>query len=86
MAIPTAIPEDPFTRRFGKRQGSTSGSFNDSSKLGVKSTVSLSMSARRLRDILAIRASVYLIAAGGSPSIEPKFPCPSIRMYLCEKS
>ncbi len=24
-----------------------------------------------------IRASVYRIAAGGSPSIEPKFPCGS---------
>ncbi len=86
VAIPTAIPEDPFTRRFGKRQGITLGSFSDSSKLGAKSTVSLSMSAKSFWDILAIRASVYRIAAGGSPSTEPKFPCPSIKMYLCEKS
>ena len=30
--------------------------------------------------------SVYLIAAAGSPSIEPKLPCPSTRGYLREKS
>ena len=31
VAIPTAIPPQPFTRRFGKRHGSTSGSRVDSS-------------------------------------------------------
>ena len=29
---------------------------------------------------------VYRIAAGGSPSIDPKFPCPSIKGKLIEKS
>ena len=37
-------------------------------------TVSFSMSARRLSAILAILASVYRMAAAGSPSTEPKFP------------
>jgi len=31
-------------------------------------------------------ASVYRIAAGGSPSIEPKFPWPSTRGYRMLKS
>ena len=41
VAIPTAIPVPPFTRRFGKRDGSTTGSRSVSSKFGTKSTVSL---------------------------------------------
>jgi len=28
-------------------------------------------------DTPVMRASVYRMAAGGSPSMEPKFPCPS---------
>ena len=31
VAIPTAIPAEPFTRRFGNRAGRTSGSCFDSS-------------------------------------------------------
>ena len=31
VAIPTAIPEEPFTKRFGILDGNTVGSFNDSS-------------------------------------------------------
>ncbi len=31
VAIPTAMPEEPLTSRFGKRAGSTSGSDCDSS-------------------------------------------------------
>ena len=31
VAIPTAIPADPLTSRFGKRDGRTDGSFRDSS-------------------------------------------------------
>ena len=41
VAIPTAIPDVPFTRRFGNLDGSTVGSFSVSSKFGIKSTVSL---------------------------------------------
>ena len=28
VAIPTAIPEAPFTKRLGKREGKTSGSLS----------------------------------------------------------
>ena len=31
VAIPTAIPSEPFKRKFGKRHGSIVGSFNFSS-------------------------------------------------------
>jgi len=34
---------------------------------------------QQLVAILARRVSVYRIAAGGSPSIEPKLPCPSTK-------
>ena len=44
VAMPTAMPPEPFTSRLGKRAGKTVGSSPDSSKLGVKSTVSFSMS------------------------------------------
>ena len=46
VAIPTAIPDAPLTRRFGSEDGRTVGSFSVSSKLGIKSTVSLSRSFR----------------------------------------
>ena len=45
VAIPTAIPSEPFSSRLGRQDGSTSGSCSESSKFGWKSTVSLSMSA-----------------------------------------
>jgi len=44
VAIPTAIPLEPFTSRFGNLDGRTTGSFSSPSKFGMKSTVSLSMS------------------------------------------
>ncbi len=77
VAIPTAIPLDPFTRRFGTLAGRTSGSWSDSSKFGTKSTVSLLMSVRSSSEIFVSLASVYRIAAAESPSIDPKFPWPS---------
>ena len=76
--MPTAMPEAPLTSRFGIRAGSTRGSFSESSKLGVKSTVSWSMFARSSSAMGASLASVYRMAAGGSLSSEPKFPCPTI--------
>ena len=79
VAIPTAIPLAPFNRRFGIRVGSTVGSSNESSKFKLKSTVSLSISASISSAILRKRASVYRIAAGLSPSTDPKLPCPSTR-------
>ena len=44
VAIPTAIPSDPFTNNVGTADGRTDGSFSVSSKFGVHSTVSLSRS------------------------------------------
>ena len=58
VAIPTAIPEVPFTNKFGNLDGSTIGSFSVSSKFGAKSTVSLLMSASISMDILESLASV----------------------------
>ena len=86
VVIPTAIPVDPLTNRLGNLLGRTTGSFVVSSKFGLKSTVSLSISLRSSEAILLILASVYLIAAAVSPSIDPKLPCPSTRRYLVEKS
>ncbi len=82
MAIPTAIPEAPLIRRLGSLQGKTVGSFKVPSKLGINSTVSKSKSFSNSIAAQDIRTSVYLIAAGVSPSIEPKLPCPSIRGCL----
>ena len=86
VAIPTAIPSLPFKSRFGNLAGSTVGSISESSKFGWKSTIFFSMSPSMCFEILSSLLSVYLIAAGGSPSIEPKFPCPSTSGYLSEKS
>ena len=58
VAMPTAMPEEPFTSRLGKRAGRTLGSLRLSSKLGDQSTVSFSMSASISPAILAMRASV----------------------------
>ena len=58
VAIPTAIPDVPFTKRFGKRDGNTTGSFSVSSKFGIKSTVSLLISRSISIEILLNLASV----------------------------
>ena len=58
VAMPTAMPLEPFTSRLGKRLGSTRGSFRLSSKLGSQFTVSLSMSRSISLEILDRRASV----------------------------
>ena len=86
VAIPTAIPEVPFTSRFGNLAGSTTGSFSVSSKFGMKSTVFLLMSAVSSMEILLSLASVYLMAAAPSPSTDPKFPWPSTNGYLVDHS
>ena len=77
VAIPTAIPVPPFNSRLGSLDGNTVGSLRESSKLFCQSIVSLSISASKSSEVFFILASVYLIAAGLSPSIDPKFPCPS---------
>ncbi len=86
VAMPTAIPDDPLTRSWGNLAGRTVGSLRDSSKFGMKSTVSLSMSASIWEESFAILTSVYLCAAGGSPSTDPKLPWPSTSMLLNVKS
>ena len=84
VAIPTAIPDEPFTRRFGILDGRIVGSSSDSSKFGTNFTVSFSMSSSNSPARGSIFTSVYLIAAAESPSTEPKFPWPSTRGYLNE--
>ena len=74
VAMPTAIPLAPLRSKFGSRAGNTSGCIRESSKLATIFTVFRSRSERSSEEIVASRASVYLIAAGGSPSTEPKFP------------
>ena len=76
VAIPTAIPSEPLTSRFGYTAGRTAGSFKVSSKLFVQGMVSLSISLKSSLPIFDILDSVYLIAAALSPSTDPKFPCP----------
>ncbi len=85
VAMPTAMPAAPFTSRFGKPDGATEGSESLASKLGTKSTVSRSRSRSISSPIFDIRASVYLYAAAGSPSTEPKLPWPSMRGCRREK-
>ena len=58
VAMPTAMPDEPFTSRFGNLDGSTRGSFLVSSKFGSQSTVSFSISRSISSDIRAMRASV----------------------------
>ena len=84
--IPTAMPEAPFNNRLGILDGKTTGSCKDSSKLFAQSTVSFPISKSISSAVDASFASVYLIAAGESPSIDPKFPWPSTIIYLIEKS
>lgn len=58
---------------FGRR-----GHTCELSKLGAKSTVSKPRSASMTADDTACnRHSVYRMAAGGSLSKDPKFPCPA---------
>ena len=75
VAIPTAIPLDPFTSRFGNFDGRTTGSRIVPSKLSIQSTVSFSRSCKISSATFESRHSVYRIAAGSS-SVLPQFPCP----------
>ena len=74
VAIPTAIPDDPLTNKLSILVGRTDDSLRESSKLGEKSTVSFSKSDSSYSAVLLSLASVYRIAAGLSPSTEPKLP------------
>jgi len=84
--MPTAMPDEPFTNKFGNLEGNTMGSLNDPSKLSLHSIVPLLISWSISLLIFPKRASVYRIAAASSPSILPKLPWPSTRGYRREKS
>ena len=86
VAMPTAIPSDPFINSAGTEEGRTEGSFRVSSKFVSHCTVSFSRSFNISLESLVMRDSVYLMAAALSPSMDPKFPCPSTSSYLIEKS
>ena len=58
VAIPTAIPDEPFTKSAGNFAGNTVGSCLMPSKFGIKSTVFFSMSVSIVSAILDILASV----------------------------
>ena len=58
VAIPTAIPLEPLTKRFGNLDGRTTGSFSSSSKFGMKSTVFLLRSLSISFAIFDMRTSV----------------------------
>ena len=58
VAIPTAIPSEPFTSSVGTAEGNTLGSFNVSSKLRSHSTVSFSKSLSISLESLVILDSV----------------------------
>src|SRR3990172_5728204 len=66
VAMPTAMPADPFTIRLGTPDGRTVGSSSRSSKLGANATVFLSMSASISTATRVRRASVYRYAAPGA--------------------
>ncbi len=86
VAMPTAMPVAPFKSRLGSFAGNVSGSSIELSKLGRIATVFFSISSSNSSAILLSFASVYLSAAGLSPSIPPKFPCPCTKGYRNEKS
>ena len=85
VAIPTAMPLEPFTSRFGNFAGRTRGSFIVPSKLSIHSTESFSMSWRISSATFERRHSVYRIAAGSS-SVLPQLPWPCTSGYRSEKS
>ena len=58
VAIPTAIPEEPFTSNAGIFAGNTVGSCKRSSKFGIKFTVFFSISVSIVSEIFDILASV----------------------------
>ncbi len=78
-------------RKCAKIAGDTSGNYHPHGESVIyptlvnmgqdwKVTVSRLMSSSRATVAAVMRASVYRIAAGGSPSMEPKLPCLSTSM------
>ena len=58
VAMPTAIPCEPFSSRFGSFAGRTVGSVSVSSKFGIMSTVFFSRSASISSAAFCMRTSV----------------------------
>ena len=85
VAMPTAIPEEPLTSRFGSAEGRTVGSRSRSSKFGAWSTVFLSMSPRSWLAKPASRAlGVAVGGRGVAVDRPPKLPWPSTSGYRSE--
>ena len=78
--MPTAMPLDPLTSRFRGSLARQNGGLHQPSRRSspCESTVSNLMSSSSATAAAVMRASVYRIAAGGSPSMDPKLPCLSI--------
>ena len=76
--MPTAMPCEPLTSRLGNLPGSTVGSVRRVVVVGlhVHGVVAPGRPASPW-PAAVMRASVYRMAAGGSPSMEPKLPCGS---------
>ncbi len=73
--IPTAIPLAPFISKLGNLAGKNEGSFRLPSKLSIKLTVTSFIKSSVIFSVIGANfASVYRIAAGLSPSIDPKLP------------
>ena len=81
----TPDPNEALVKQEAMRQTERCYVLADSQKFGmvssvtfgIKSTVFLPISASISMEIRLNLASVYRIAAAPSPSMEPKFPCPS---------
>ena len=75
VAMPTAIPDAPLTSRFGNCAGRTIGSSVGRGVVRPEVDRLLAELAQQRPAAIGVRRhSVYRIAAGGSPSIEPKLP------------
>ncbi len=75
VAIPTAIPVDPFSKIFGSLAGNILGSKIVLSKFGIQLIVLSSSLLNKLSAYLDNLDSVYLIAANDfGSSGEPQLP------------
>ena len=77
VAMPTAIPEEPLTSRFGNRAGSTSGSCARLVVVGAE-VDRLGLDVAEHLGGEPVEAGLRVPHGGsGSSSIEPKLPLPS---------
>ncbi len=76
--MPTAMPDEPLISRLGTRVGQDLRLHLAVVVVGPEIDGFLVDILQQRRGDRDSRASVYRMAAGGSPSTEPKLPCPSI--------